>query len=192
MENYINAALEESLNVKRKTVQDKMPEIKASVEMMVEAIRSGNKIMVCGNGGSASDALHICGEFTNRLLKERRPLPAMPLSGDVASITAIGNDYSFNEVFSKQVEAFGNNGDILWVLTTSGNSENLLKAASVAKKSGIKVFSFSGKSGGAIVDLSDLSIVVESGKNSPRIQETHSFLYHVIIELIEKTLFEDK
>ena len=189
IDSYINEALEHSIDIKRATVGKYKKDIIKCVDLIVRTVNSGNKILVCGNGGSAADSLHICAEFTNRLLKERRPLPAFPLSSDVASITAISNDYSYELIFSKQVEAFGKRGDLLWILTTSGKSKNLLNAAEKAKEIGMNVLSFSGKNGGDICPLSDIILIVEKGQTSPRIQETHVFLYHIIIELVEEKLF---
>ena len=188
MKNYIDKALEHSINAKKVTVAENKKKIIEAVDLIINTFNAQNKLLVCGNGGSACDSLHICGEFTNRLLKERRPLAAIPLNSDVASLTAIANDYSFDKVFSKQVEAFGKKDDLLWVLTTSGNSKNILEAAKSARSIGMKVFSFSGGDGGNIIKLSDLFIVAKD-KICSRIQETHSFLYHVIIEMVEEKMF---
>jgi len=190
--NYIDRSLQESIFTKKSTVADSRDKILKAVAMIVDTFNAGGKLLVCGNGGSAADSFHICGEFTNRLLKERKPLPAIPLTGDVSSITAISNDYSYDEIFSKQVKALGKKGDLLWAITTSGNSKNVLMAAREASEKGMKVLSFSGGEGGKIVKMSDLSIVVSHSSVCPRVQETHSFLYHVIIELVEETLFGDK
>ena len=189
MKSYIIDNLELSLKTVKDAVETNQDRICEAVDLLAETIENDHKILVCGNGGSASDSLHICGEFTNRLLKERRPLPAFPLSADIASITAIANDYSFDEVFSKQVQANGRSGDILWALSTSGNSKNIIKAAQTAKDIGMKVISFAGGSGGEITQYSDISIVAGATTNCPRIQEAHVFLYHIIIEMVEEKLF---
>ena len=189
MESYIFENLELSLQTVKDAVGTNQKKICKAVDLIVETIHNDNKILVCGNGGSASDSLHICGEFTNRLLKERRPLPAFPLSADIASITAIANDYSFDDIFSKQVLANGRKGDILWALSTSGNSKNIINAAKTAQNIGMKVISFTGGNGGEITKHSDLSIIASATTICPRIQEAHVFLYHIIIEMVENKLF---
>lgn len=191
MDKYIDDALKTSIAVKTATVSSERGKIKEFVQLIAETLSKGNKLLICGNGGSAADSIHIAGEFTNRLLKERKPLAAVSLTADIASMTAIANDYSFEEIFSKQVAAIGRPGDILWLLTTSGNSQNLINAAKVAKDIGIKIVAFSGKDGGQLVGDCDISIIAREGKNSPRIQETHLFLYHLVIELLDELMLGD-
>jgi D-sedoheptulose 7-phosphate isomerase len=186
MEKYLLNSLDESISTKKEAISTNKAKILKAVELITDTIKKGNKILVCGNGGSAADSLHICGEFTNRLLLERAPLPAIPLCSDIASITSIANDYSYDQIFLKQIKAIGKKNDLLWILTTSGNSKNLINCAVEAKKSGIKILVFSGKNGGEIIKYGDINIVVSNSNLSPRIQESHVFLYHVIIELVEK------
>ena len=151
---------------------------------IISSIKNGNKIMICGNGGSAADAQHMAAEFINRFLKERKPLPAIALTTDTSNLTSIANDYSFDDVFLKQVEAIGRKGDVLIGISTSGNSYNVLKALDKAKSMGIKTVGFLGKDGGKIKEICDLTLIVSSN-STPRIQEVHGFIIHVICEMVE-------
>ncbi len=151
------------------------------------AINGDNKLIICGNGGSAADAQHMAAEFVNRFLKERKPLPAVALSTDTSVLTSIANDYSFDEVFSKQVEALGKEGDILFAISTSGNSNNVINAVKSAKNKGMFCIGLSGKDGGKLKDLCDLNIIVPSG-STPRIQEMHIFIIHTICQIVEDSI----
>ncbi len=151
---------------------------------IINSMKNGNKIMICGNGGSAADAQHMAAEFINRFLKERKPLPAIALTTDTSNLTSIANDYSFDDVFSKQVEALGKKGDVLIGISTSGNSSNVLKALEKAKGMGMKTVGFLGKDGGKIRRICDLALVVPS-HSTPRIQEVHGFIIHIICEMVE-------
>jgi D-sedoheptulose 7-phosphate isomerase len=145
--------------------------------------------MIAGNGGSAADAQHIAGEFIGRFMINRRPLPAIALTTDTSVTTCISNDYHFDEIFVRQVEALGASGDILWVLSTSGNSINILKAMNAAKKRNMHILAFLGNEGGECLQKADAHLVVKS-PNIPRIQEVHLFAYHIIIEHVERLLFQ--
>ncbi len=158
--------------------------IERIANLILYAIKNGNKLMICGNGGSAADAQHMAAEFVNRFLKERKPLAAIALSTDTSNITSIANDYSFDEIFSKQVEAIGKKGDILVGISTSGNSKNVLKAFEVAKNMGITTIGILGKDGGEIAKISDLNFIVNSS-TTPRIQEIHIFVIHTICQMVE-------
>jgi D-sedoheptulose 7-phosphate isomerase len=151
--------------------------------------KSGNKILVCGNGGSAADAGHIVGEFVGRLKKERDALSAIDLTSCVPSLTAIGNDYGFEDVFAKGVQAYARKGDILWGISTSGNSENIIRAFKIGREIGAYNFSMTGRDGGRIrkENLSDLNINIYSD-NTPRIQEAHELIYHIICEKVEEKM----
>ncbi len=151
---------------------------------IISSIKDGNKLMICGNGGSAADAQHMAAEFVNRFLKERKPLPAIALTTDTSNLTSIANDYSFDDVFLKQVEAIGKKGDVLIGISTSGNSSNVFKALDKAKSMGIKTVGFLGKNGGKIKEVCDLVLIVPSD-STPRIQEVHGFIIHVICEIVE-------
>ncbi len=188
--NIIQERLNTSCLAKQLTIENNLDKIELTIELIYNCLKNNHKILICGNGGSASDALHISGEFLGRFLKDRKPLPAIALVSDMASITAISNDYNFEDIFKRQVLALGEPDDILWILTTSGNSKNLIEASLAAKQKKLKVISFSGRGGGRIKDLSDVCIVVDDiANNSARVQEVQVFLYHVIIELVENKLF---
>ncbi len=153
-----------------------------------EALKKGNKLLICGNGGSAADATHFSGELVGRFYRERKALPAISLSTNISSLTAIANDYGYQEVFRRQVVAHGRKGDILYAISTSGNSLNIIKAVEEAKKIGMFTIGFLGKDGGKLKKMVDLAFVVSSNK-TPRIQEIHELLYHIICEEVEKLLF---
>jgi D-sedoheptulose 7-phosphate isomerase len=145
--------------------------------------------MLCGNGGSAADAQHIAAEFVNRFILERPPLPAIALTTDTSIITSVGNDYSFDEVFSKQVKAIGMEGDILLAISTSGNSANVLSAVEAAKNQGIFTVGLTGGDGGKLATLVELALMVKSD-SPPRIQETHILVGHIICQLVDYLLFQ--
>jgi len=152
-----------------------------------DALLAGNKLMFCGNGGSASDSAHLATEFTCRFKEDRRPYPAMAFTVDAGLITAIGNDYEFAEVFSRQVAAFGKPGDVLIVLTTSGKSRNILSALEEARRHSVKTIAFLGKSGGFTKGAADVELIVP-GSETARVQEAQKFLLHVLCEIVEERL----
>ena len=154
--------------------------------LMIEALKNDKKILLCGNGGSAADAQHIAAELVGRFKKERRALPAVALSTDTSALTAIGNDYGFEQIFARQVEALANEGDILIAISTSGESENVLRAVEVARAKGCKVIGLLGKDGGRIKDLCDAAIVVPS-HDTPRIQEMHIMISHILCALVDES-----
>ena len=162
--------------------------IQECVDVIVDCLKNGNKILLAGNGGSATQASHIAAEFTGRYKLERKGLPAIALTTDLAVVTSIANDYGFDAVFEREIEALGNNGDILIALTTSGNSPNIIRAVEKAKKIKIKVIGLLGKDGGKIKNASDIEIIIPSD-NTPRIQEAHLTILHIICELVENKLF---
>ena len=147
--------------------------------------------MLCGNGGSAADAQHIAAEFVNRFQIERSPLPALALTTDTSIITSISNDNSFDDIYSRQIEALGAEGDVLFAMSTSGRSRNILSALSTAKDRGIYIVGLMGAGGGEMLPLVDLALVVESNQ-TPRIQEAHILAGHIICELVERMLFQGK
>jgi D-sedoheptulose 7-phosphate isomerase len=155
---------------------------------IVKALRAGGKVMFCGNGGSAADAQHLAAEFTGRYLKERRALPALALHANTSSLTAIGNDYGFDLVFARQLEALGKEGDVLVGISTSGNSRNVLRAMEVAKAKSIYTIALTG-SGGSMKDLADCAICIPSIE-TPRIQESHILTGHIICEIAEDLLMD--
>jgi len=151
---------------------------------IVAALKAGRKILTAGNGGSASDALHMSEELIGRYRTNRVALPAIALPADATALTCIGNDFGFDHIFSRQVEALGEKGDILVVFSTSGNSENLLTAAAAAKQKGVKIFALTGKSGGKLAAVCDIAWIVPS-QNTARIQELHTWAMHSILECVE-------
>ena len=158
--------------------------IVGAVELCVESLRAGGKVMFAGNGGSAADAQHWAGELVSRFYYDRPGLPAIALTTDTSILTAIGNDYGYDYTFARQVEALGRRGDVLVVISTSGNSPNILRAAQAAKDRGLSVIGFTGQSGGKLAPLSDLCFCIPSDE-TPRIQEGHEFIGHLLCALIE-------
>lgn len=154
-----------------------------------KAFSNGNKVLICGNGGSNSDALHFAEEFTGKFRKERRALPAIAIS-ESSHITCVGNDYGFDYIFSKGVEAFGKEGDLFIGLSTSGNSPNVIKAVEMAKSLGMKTVGLLGKDGGKLKGLCDFEFVIP-GETSDRIQEIHMMILHIIIEGVERIMFPE-
>ena len=158
--------------------------------MIINTLRDGGKVLICGNGGSAADAQHIAGELLGKFYMIRRALPAIALNTNTSVITAIGNDTSFDEIFSRQVEALGTEKDVLIAISTSGNSRNVIKAIEKAKEKGMKVIGLTGRSGGMMRNICDVLINVPS-QDTPRVQESHITIGHIICEIVEKELFAE-
>ena len=163
-------------------------DLQRAVEACVEALRGGGKLLFCGNGGSAADAQHWAGELVSRFYYDRPGLAAIALTTDTSILTAIGNDYGYDYTFARQVEALGQAGDVLVAISTSGNSPNVLRAADVARARGMQVIAFTGRSGGKLLSVSDLCFRMPSDE-TPRIQEGHEFVGHLLCALIEAGLF---
>jgi D-sedoheptulose 7-phosphate isomerase len=163
------------------------PKITESANLVLACLKSGGKLLLCGNGGSAADSGHIATEFTCRFQGDRRPYPAIALSSDGGLLTAIGNDYAFQDIFARQVRAFGKPGDVLIGLSTSGKSRNVLFAIEEAKRLGMSSIVLLGKGGGFTKGAADIEIAV-AGTVTARIQEAHKFLLHAICELVEPEL----
>ena len=189
MEKIIEEILKESLRVKDRFIRENVSNIIFLAEKIALAFTSDRKLLVCGNGGSAADSQHIVAEFVNRYTLERPPLPALALTTDTSVITSIGNDYSFVDIFSKQVKALGVEGDVLLAITTSGNSENVLSAVRDAHSLGMYVAGFTGGDGGQLELLADLALVVKSDM-TPRIQEAHILAGHLLCHLVDYILFQ--
>ncbi len=158
-----------------------------AADLIEQCLRAGNKLLVCGNGGSASDAAHFATEFVVRFMKDRPAYPAICLTGDGGLLTAAGNDYGFDEIFARQVAAFGLPGDVLICLTTSGNSRNVKRALEEAKARKLKTIAFLGRDGGSTIGLADVDLLVASDSTA-RIQEAHKLLLHVLCETVESRL----
>ena len=163
------------------------PAVTAAAETVLASLKLGGKLLFCGNGGSAADSAHIATEFTCRFMGDRRPYPAIALTADGGLLTAIGNDYSFQDIFSRQIRAYGKKGDVLIALTSSGMSRNVLSAVEEARRAGLKTIVFLGKGGGFTKGAADIEILVP-GTVTARIQEAHKFLLHVLCELVEPGL----
>jgi D-sedoheptulose 7-phosphate isomerase len=189
MEDYIVKIFRESNHCKEVFLNENLTRIVAVVEALTEALKAGNKILLFGNGGSAADAQHLAAEFVNRFIIERPPLPAIALTTDTSVITSIGNDYDFAEIFSKQIRAFGRKGDVAWGMSTSGTSPNVIKAMQVAKKIGMVTIGLTGRDGGELAKIVDLSLNV-SATSTPRIQEVHITVGHAICEMVDFRLFQ--
>ena len=162
-------------------------QVEAASEIIAGALLSGHKLLACGNGGSAADASHLTTEYVSRYNRERRPYPAISLATHGGDLTAIGNDYSFADLFARQVRAFGTPGDVLAAFTTSGVSENVVRALKTAKELNLKTIAFLGRDGGQCAGLADVELLVR-GTLTARIQEGHKFLLHTICELVEEQL----
>ena len=194
MQEIIIERFKESADLKTSFAQKNCEKIIEVVHLIAESLKSGNKIMLFGNGGSAADAQHIAAEFVNRLQKSKRdrpPLAALALTTDTSVLTSISNDSDFSNVYSRQIRALGKKGDIAWGISTSGNSPNMIKAIKVAHDIGIKTLGLTGKGGGEMGTLVDYHLNVESN-DIPRIQEVQITLSHIICELVEQELlFQD-
>ena len=182
----LNQAINDSVRT-LESLKDFEQEVGRSSDLIDECLRGGNKLLVCGNGGSATDASHFATELVVRFSKDRRALPAICLAGDSGILTAAGNDYGFDEIFARQVAAFGVPGDVLICLTTSGKSQNVVRALQEAKRRQIKTIALLGRDGGSTVGIADVDLLVKSDSTA-RVQEAHQLLLHVLCEVIESRL----
>lgn len=189
MREKILKAFEESISVKEKFAKDNIDAILEVSKVIADTFNDGKKLILFGNGGSAADASHIAAEFVNRFKKERPSLPAIALNTDMAVITAIANDYDYSDVFAKQLKSLGAEGDIVLAISTSGSAANVLKAMEVAKKKRLKTIAFTGAKGEKFASKATYAFIVPSD-NTPRIQETHITLGHVLCQMVEEILFE--
>jgi D-sedoheptulose 7-phosphate isomerase len=188
----ISEAIKQSIEVKQKILNSNelLGAIKDVAETCSQSLCDGHKIMFCGNGGSAADAQHLAAELSGRFYIDRKPLAAEALTVNTSFLTAVSNDYSFEEVFARLVEGSGHAGDVLVGLSTSGNSENVIRAFQAAHRKGIITVGLTGESGGRLADISDFIIRVPSN-DTPRIQESHILIGHIICELVERNLFPE-
>lgn len=189
MKEIVENILSESLRVKESFIREHMSGLIQVAETISRAFTSDRKLMLCGNGGSAADAQHIAAEFINRFVLERPPLPAIALTTDTSVITSIANDYSFEEVFSKQVKALGMEGDVLVAFSTSGNSANVVSAVKDARKQGLHTACFCGNDGGRLAELADFTLLVKS-REAARVQEAHILAGHILCHLVDYLLFQ--
>ena len=189
MKESVAKSLKEGAELRLKMAETMAASITAAAESIAEAFKAGRKLLLFGNGGSAADAQHIAAEFMNRFLIERPPLPAIALTTDTSVLTSIANDYSFDDVFSKQVKALGKKGDVALGITTSGSSANVLKALRAAKKLGMITIALTGDAGKAAA-LADIALQIPS-RSTPRIQEAHIVVGHILCDLTDTLLFRD-
>jgi D-sedoheptulose 7-phosphate isomerase len=187
----ITAAFEDAARSLNAICSTSYPDkIQRAIDLLIERFTAGNKLLVCGNGGSAADAMHICAELVGRFLRDRRPLAAIALNTDQSILTALSNDYCYESVFSRQVEALAKPGDVVWGISTSGNSKNVVEALRTAHTLGAWTIGLTGESGGAMAEHADVLLAVPL-LATPRIQEIHVVTYHVICEAVETAVLED-
>jgi D-sedoheptulose 7-phosphate isomerase len=189
MKDKVIKIFEESIEVKKKFIEGHVDTIMEVANVIASAFNKGKKLILFGNGGSATDASHLAAEFINRFQKERPSLPAIALNTDMAVITAIANDYDFSEIFSKQIKSLSDEGDVVIAISTSGSSANILKAMDAAKKKKLITIAFTGLKGDKFASKAQYAFIVPSDK-TPRIQETHITLGHVLCRMVEEILFE--
>lgn len=186
----IPQSIEQSIAVKQRVLNDEalLSRIQQAADMMVDCLRNGGKIHFCGNGGSAADAQHLAAELSGRFYFDRPPLNAEALHCNSSYLTAVGNDYGYEHIYSRLIQAQGKKGDVLVGISTSGNSQNVLLAYEACRKMGIGIISLTGETGGKMKDMSDILLNVPS-KDTPRIQESHIMVGHIICELVESAIF---
>lgn len=191
MQNKIKEIISSSISVKQQVLQDAviLNTMEKITDAIVDCFKNNGTVLLCGNGGSAADAQHLAAEFSGRFYKDREPLNAEALHVNTSYLTAVANDYSFNEVYSRLVKAKGKKGDVLIALSTSGNSANIVEAAKTAKAKEMKVIAFTGKDGGKLKEYADFLINVPS-TDTPRIQECHILVGHIICQLVEENYFD--
>lgn len=190
MTNKIVSIIEASMNVKQQVLNDAQLQatVASCVNLIVHAFKNGNKVLFCGNGGSAADAQHLAAEFSGRFYIDRKALPAEALHCNTSYLTAVANDYSYDVIYARLLDGIGNSGDVIIGLSTSGNSKNIVKAFELAQQKNITTIGFTGATGGAMKTCSDYLINIPS-TDTPRIQECHILLGHIICELVEAELF---
>ncbi len=189
MDAIIEQIVQESIAVKKKAIELQKAVLADAAARLADCVAVGHKLLLFGNGGSAADCQHIAAEFVNRFRIERRPLGAIALTTDTSALTAIGNDYHFDEIFEKQIRALGREGDIAWGISTSGNSPNVLRGMEAAKEIGLFTLGMTG-AGGKLIDAVDLVLRVDSDVTA-RVQETHITMAHILCELVDRILFPD-
>jgi len=188
---HVVSSLREGVELRSRIAQDCGETIVQAASLMIQCLQSGGKLLFFGNGGSAADAQHLAAEFVGRFVLERRGLPAIALTTDSSILTAVGNDYGFDQVFARQIEALGQPNDVAVGISTSGNSPNVIEAVKKAKKQNVKTIGLAGKDGGALAKSVDLAITVSS-TNTARVQECHIAIGHILCELVENELSKTK
>jgi D-sedoheptulose 7-phosphate isomerase len=187
----LQAAVAESSRLKLQFAAEQGETVVAAARRLAEVLRTGGKLLLFGNGGSAADAQHLAAEFVNRFQVERPPLAALALTTDTSILTAVANDYDFLQIFAKQVQALGRPGDLAWGFSTSGNSPNVVAGLKKARELGLSTLALSGRSGGPVAQAAELALIVPS-QETPRIQEVHITIGHVLCDLVDFILYPDK
>src|SRR5205809_6009336 len=185
----IRALFEASARAREVFLQENADTLERAVDLVADALDAGRKVLLFGNGGSAADAQHLAAEFVGRFMRERRPLPAIALTTDTSALTAIANDYGYDDVFARQVRALGAAGDVALAISTSGRSPSVLRAVEACRELGVQTIGLSGGDGGPLDGKVDISLRVSASRHSARIQETHILIGHVICELVDRRLF---
>ncbi|MFZ5775537.1 MAG: D-sedoheptulose-7-phosphate isomerase [Thermodesulfobacteriota bacterium] len=188
MDRLIDESLALSIAAKQAFAATQRGAIKELAHWMIDTLRAGNKLLLCGNGGSAADAQHLAAEFVNRFLIDRPPLAAIALTTDSSILTSVGNDFSFDDIFAKQIQAIGQAGDLLLAISTSGNSPNVIKAVEAARARGIRTALLTGKGGGKLAPMVDLVLDVPSS-HTPAIQEAHLWVEHLLCQIVDEALY---
>lgn len=188
MRSILQESLAGSIKAKEDFFEQSADLLLATVDKVIQCFKNGGKLMLCGNGGSAADAQHLAAEFVNRFLIDRRPLPALALTTDTSILTSVGNDFSYNDIFAKQVQALGKPEDILLGISTSGNSGNVIHAIEVSKEIGMMTIGLTGGEGGKMASMVDLLLNVPTG-HTPHIQECHVWIEHMVCQLIDERMF---
>ena len=191
MVEMVKKNIQESINLKTELLNDKVILNNSSViaEKIIECYNRGNKVFFCGNGGSFADAQHLSAELSGRFYFDRNPLEVVLLASNVSYLTAVGNDYSYSDIFSREINSSVKEGDVLICFSTSGKSKNIIKGIEVARLKGVYVVSFIGNDGGEMKDISDVNLIIPSN-NTARIQECHTLLGHTILEIVENKMFK--
>ena len=184
-------AISDSIELKRRFAAEQGEAVVAAARKLAAVFQAGGKLLIFGNGGSAADAQHLAAEFVNRFQVERPPLAALALTTDTSILTAVANDYDFLQVFAKQVQAVGRPGDLAWGISTSGSSPNVVEGLEAAREMGLSTLALSGRDGGPVAAAADLALIVPS-RNTPRIQEVHITIGHVLCDLVDFILYPEK
>jgi D-sedoheptulose 7-phosphate isomerase len=187
-EKKVTELIKESIRVKERLLADQVPVISAMADAVIKALSNYGTVYIFGNGGSAADAQHFAAELVGRFMVDRRALPAVALTTDTSILTAVGNDYGFDDIFVRQVQALVKKGDVVIAISTSGNSPNVLKAVEEAKRRGASVLGLTGRDGGKLKDMADYAVVVDAHPTA-RIQECHITVIHILCQIVEETMF---
>ena len=188
MKKKIEGILEESISVKKDLMASQLDVIEKAAAAVIRSLKAGGKVIIFGNGGSAADSQHMAAELVGKFLKERKGLPAVALTVNTSILTAIANDYSYDEVFSRQLDAIAGNNDVAVGISTSGNAKNVIRAVELANKKGMVTIALTGRDGGGLAKIAKISIIVPS-RSTPRIQEAHVTVVHILCQMVEEALF---